>query len=65
MQRNIKVAIAGVGNCASALVQGVECYRNRRNVALEGVMRQTIGGYRCSPAEPRIAHGGVRPTAAP
>jgi myo-inositol-1-phosphate synthase len=51
MQRNIKVAIAGVGNCASALVQGVEYYRNRRNVALEGVMRQSIGGYRCSDVE--------------
>ena len=51
MQRNIKVAIAGVGNCASALVQGVEYYRNRRNAAPEGVMRQTIGGYRCSDVE--------------
>src|SRR5271154_6864407 len=47
MQKDIKVAIAGVGNCASALVQGVEYYRNRRN-APEGVMRQTIGGYRGS-----------------
>ena len=51
MQKNIKVAIAGVGNCASALVQGVEYYRNRRNAALEGVMRQTIGSYRCSDVE--------------
>ena len=51
MPRNIKVAIAGVGNCASALVQGVEYYRNRRNAALDGVMRQTIGGYRCSDVE--------------
>ena len=51
MQKNIKVAIAGVGNCASALVQGVEYYRNRRNAAPEGVMRQTIGGYRCSDVE--------------
>ncbi len=51
MPRNIKVAIAGVGNCASALVQGVEYYRNRRNAAFEGVMRQTIGGYRCSDVE--------------
>jgi myo-inositol-1-phosphate synthase len=51
MPKNIKVAIAGVGNCASALVQGVEYYRNRRNAALEGVMRQTIGGYRCSDVE--------------
>jgi myo-inositol-1-phosphate synthase len=51
MPKKIKVAIAGVGNCASALVQGVEYYRNRRNAALEGVMRQTIGGYRCSDVE--------------
>jgi myo-inositol-1-phosphate synthase len=51
MQKNIKVAIAGVGNCASALVQGVEYYRNRRNAGNEGVMRQTIGGYRCSDVE--------------
>src|SRR6516225_7934837 len=51
MPKNIKVAIAGVGNCASALVQGVEYYRNRHNAALEGVMRQTIGGYRCSDVE--------------
>jgi myo-inositol-1-phosphate synthase len=51
MPKKIKVAIAGVGNCASALVQGVEYYRNRRNAALEGVMHQTIGGYRCSDVE--------------
>ncbi len=51
MPNNIKVAIAGVGNCASALVQGVEYYRSRRNAALDGVMRQTIGGYRCSDVE--------------
>ena len=49
--QNIKIAIAGVGNCASALVQGVEYYRNRRNAALDGVMRQSIGGYRCSDIE--------------
>jgi myo-inositol-1-phosphate synthase len=46
-QKNIKVAIAGVGNCASALVQGVEYYRNREGVALGGVMRHSIGGYGC------------------
>ena len=51
MQKKIKVAIAGVGNCASALVQGVEYYRTRRNAALDGVMRQTIGGYRASDVE--------------
>ncbi|HSU99218.1 MAG TPA: inositol-3-phosphate synthase [Roseiarcus sp.] len=51
MQKNIKVAIAGVGNCASALVQGVEYYRNRRNAAIDGVMHQVIGGYRACDVE--------------
>ena len=39
MQKNIKVAIAGVGNCASALVQGVEYYRSRQGAAFGGMMR--------------------------
>src|SRR5450432_1836106 len=51
MPKNIKVAIAGVGNCASALVQGIEYYRSARNAALEGIMRETIGGYKCSDVE--------------
>ena len=51
MQKNIKVAIAGVGNCASALVQGVEYYRDRQGAALEGIMRHSIGGYKCSDVE--------------
>src|SRR5262249_4677254 len=51
VRQNIKVAIAGVGNCASALVQGVEYYRGRQGAALEGVMRPSIGGYRCSDIE--------------
>ena len=38
MRNDIKVAIAGVGNCASALVQGVEYYRNRQGIAVEGIM---------------------------
>src|SRR6266404_4691832 len=49
--KKIKVAIAGVGNCASALVQGVEYYRTRRNATLDGIMRATIGGYACSDIE--------------
>jgi myo-inositol-1-phosphate synthase len=48
MQKKIKVAIAGVGNCASALVQGVEYYRHRQGRAIEGVMRPSIGGYGCA-----------------
>jgi myo-inositol-1-phosphate synthase len=51
LRNDIKVAIAGVGNCASALVQGVEYYRNRQGVAVEGIMHQSIGGYSCSDVE--------------
>lgn len=42
----IKVAIAGVGNCASALVQGVEYYKNaKENSEVPGLMRVNFGGY--------------------
>ena len=51
MHNRIKVAIAGVGHCASSLVQGVEYYRDRPGGALDGIMRHSIGGYRCSDVE--------------
>lgn len=38
----IRIAIAGVGNCASALVQGLDHYSRE---AGEGLMRPEIGGY--------------------
>ncbi len=31
MTKDINVAIVGLGNCASALVQGVEFYKNAKN----------------------------------
>ncbi|MEY4890831.1 MAG: hypothetical protein RIQ75_1961 [Pseudomonadota bacterium] len=39
----IKVAVIGVGNCASSLVQGVEFYRNTNSS--EGLIHERIGGY--------------------
>ena len=40
----IKVAIAGVGNCASALVQGVEFYKNvEKDEDIPGVMHARFG----------------------
>jgi myo-inositol-1-phosphate synthase len=51
VRQKIKVAIAGVGNCASSLVQGVEYYRARQGVSVEGVMRASIGGYQCGDIE--------------
>jgi myo-inositol-1-phosphate synthase len=42
----IHVAIAGVGNCASSLVQGVEFYRNASETeAVPGLMHVNLGGY--------------------
>lgn len=45
----IKIAIAGVGNCAASLIQGIEYYRNKTNGHKEkehlGLMNYNIGGY--------------------
>jgi myo-inositol-1-phosphate synthase len=42
----IRVAIIGVGNCASSLVQGVEYYRNAEpNDFVPGLMHVELGGY--------------------
>ena len=45
--KKIQVAIAGVGNCASSLIQGLEFYRHRANRKLGGLMHAGIGGYGC------------------
>ena len=45
----IKVAILGVGNCASALVQGLEYYKN--DDMENGLISDVIGGYRVSDIE--------------
>jgi myo-inositol-1-phosphate synthase len=42
----IRVAIAGLGNCASALIQGIEFYRDIEMVgAIPGVMHTFFGDY--------------------
>ncbi len=42
----IRVAIAGLGNCASALVQGVHYYRNAKaDDEVPGLMHVDFGGY--------------------
>ncbi|HIZ96998.1 MAG TPA: inositol-3-phosphate synthase [Candidatus Janibacter merdipullorum] len=46
---SIRVAIAGVGNCASSLVQGVEYYRNADpQGTVPGLMHVTFGDYHVS-----------------
>jgi len=41
----IRVGVIGVGNCASALVQGIEYYKTTGESEI-GLMHQEIGGYR-------------------
>jgi myo-inositol-1-phosphate synthase len=44
--RKIRVAIVGVGNCASSLVQGVHYYRNAKpGDPVPGIMHVDLGGY--------------------
>ena len=48
----IRVAIVGVGNCASSLAQGVEFYRRAAGRApLPGVMHLELGGYHIGDVE--------------
>ena len=41
----IRVALAGVGNCASSLVQGLEYYKGRNEEAVAGLMHARIGEW--------------------
>jgi myo-inositol-1-phosphate synthase len=42
----VRIAIAGVGNCASSLVQGLSYYADKRPEDAIGLMHWEIGGYR-------------------
>ncbi|MCX8012625.1 MAG: inositol-3-phosphate synthase, partial [Desulfobacterota bacterium] len=44
MGETIKIAIVGVGNCAAALLQGIEYYRHNPEDTL-GLMHKELGGY--------------------
>jgi myo-inositol-1-phosphate synthase len=41
----IKIAIAGIGNCASSLIQGIEYYKTENREPI-GLMHREIGGYK-------------------
>ncbi len=47
----IRAAIAGVGNCASSLVQGLEYYRGHNDREVTGLMHPRIGQWRCGDIE--------------
>jgi myo-inositol-1-phosphate synthase len=52
----IRVAIAGVGNCASSLIQGIAYYKDADpNDNVPGLMHVVLGGYHVSDLEPVAA----------
>lgn len=51
-QKKVRVAIIGVGNCASSLIQGLEFYKNTPDDAtVPGLMHVNLGGYHISDIE--------------
>jgi myo-inositol-1-phosphate synthase len=44
----IRVAIVGVGNCASSLIQGIAYYRGKNPAEATGLMHWDLGGYKPS-----------------
>ncbi|GGC63855.1 inositol-3-phosphate synthase [Hoyosella rhizosphaerae] len=51
-EKKVRVAIAGVGNCASSLVQGVEYYKDAdANATVPGLMHVQFGEYHISDVE--------------
>ena len=51
MNDTIKIAVAGVGNCASSLIQGIHYYRGKSDGGAIGLMHYEIGGYTPSDIE--------------
>src|SRR3954451_2742114 len=48
----VRVAIVGVGNCASSFVQGVQYYQNAKaGETVPGLMHVDLGGYHISDIE--------------
>lgn len=52
--KKIKVAIVGLGNCASSLIQGLYYYNDKKNTAI-GLMHEILGGYTISDIEVVLA----------
>ena len=52
MGNKVRVAIIGVGNCASSFVQGLYYYRNAKDTdRVPGLMHVNLGGYHIKDVE--------------
>ena len=55
-KKKVRVAIIGVGNCASSLVQGVQFYKNAKNDdVIPGIMHPQLGEYHIGDIEFTLA----------
>ena len=51
-KKKVRVAIIGVGNCASSLIQGVTYYKDAKDTdTVPGLMHVNLGGYHISDIE--------------
>jgi len=57
MVKEIRLAIAGVGNCASSLIQGLFYYKevNSNDELVPGLMHNILGGYKITDIRPVAA----------
>lgn len=57
MAKEIKLAIAGVGNCCSSLIQGLFFYKNinSNDELVPGLMHNVLGSYKISDVKPVAA----------
>ena len=62
----IRLAIAGVGNCANSLIQGLEYYQNADpSDGVPGLMHVVLGGYHIRDIELVAGGGGYGPQQRP
>ena len=47
----IKIAVVGIGNCASSLIQGLYYYADKNEEDVDGLMHWSIEGYKPSDIE--------------
>jgi len=57
MSKEIRIAIAGIGNCCSSLIQGLFYYKNvnSNDKPIPGLMHNVLGGYKISDVKPVAA----------
>ncbi len=47
MSNKVRIAIVGVGNCASSLIQGIYYYKSKKSLeGVSGLMHPDVGGYK-------------------